>query len=842
MGCSASRSSPAPVVIDLSAWNLWADLDLQDELDMMHLAQLLDALEDFVPDQAEGGDAGGSGGPALHKQRSAKAAKNPALTKGTLRLDSIHLDTSTFFHFSAASSAAAGSVGAAVDAERLRANYAAMLAAGSGADGGRDGDGDGDGNGGDGGDGNGSAVAYSPLSPTCAERVLRHAVGVLAARPNVVPISVGDADRITVVGDLHGNLVDLLHVLNVHGMPRKGGGGGGGGAGGVGGAGGGGHLLLFNGDFVDRGAYGLEVLLLLAALLFAHPEAVFLGRGNHEDESVNAVYGFKSEVMTKFRREVTPGGSTGLGIATPSTPGTPGHHGHHSTRVGSPEVWNAVKELWLTLPLAHVVNKKVIVLHAMCPLHNIGQSDWSAPTIAELNAVSRRDFVKSTSVDPVFGDPGQFLVKQLLWNDPDTGYAAAEGGGSGGGGGGGGDLWGASSSRTSDGLMRKVRRDPCGAFLRANGLSLLVRSHEAAFAGYMWNYAPSSDGMLSPGPFARQMMGDGHATGGQVCVGPGELGIDGEGESHCCLTLFSTSRYSSAQPNMGAVMTMRPDLSFELCAWGNGATSEAGWWGKGTVDCGEVDSEDDDEGERGAGEVSVNEYVLRHKAELSRELGRADAASADGTTGVVLATEWAATVSRVFSFGDVAYWTSMLSVCVAPAFRDSAVHLDGVGAEADQYRTSGEAFVAWLDGTNVRYVEWLQHTSADHRACGDGGVDAGGGSQQDVLDQLYAHRRHLEAIFRFFDTDHSGTVSADEFARGCAVLADAKGSVLGDTDPSTLFETFDIDGSGEIDLNEFMECFRLVKAQKHSHETKAAPLHATNARQVATPQATSEVA
>lgn len=40
--------------------------------------------------------------------------------------------------------------------------------------------------------------------------------------------------------------------------------------------------FVFNGDFVDRGAWGLEILLLLAALKVAAPACVALVRGNHE--------------------------------------------------------------------------------------------------------------------------------------------------------------------------------------------------------------------------------------------------------------------------------------------------------------------------------------------------------------------------------------------------------------------------------------------------------------------------------------------------------------------------------------------------------------------------------
>jgi serine/threonine-protein phosphatase 5 len=42
------------------------------------------------------------------------------------------------------------------------------------------------------------------------------------------------------------------------------------------------QLFVWNGDFVDRGAWGVELLAVLAAWKLALPASVFLLRGNHE--------------------------------------------------------------------------------------------------------------------------------------------------------------------------------------------------------------------------------------------------------------------------------------------------------------------------------------------------------------------------------------------------------------------------------------------------------------------------------------------------------------------------------------------------------------------------------
>ena len=60
------------------------------------------------------------------------------------------------------------------------------------------------------------------------------------------------------------------------------------------------NRYLFNGDFVDRGPWSVEVVLTLLSHKLLYSDQFHLNRGNHETEEINKLYGFYNEVMDKY--------------------------------------------------------------------------------------------------------------------------------------------------------------------------------------------------------------------------------------------------------------------------------------------------------------------------------------------------------------------------------------------------------------------------------------------------------------------------------------------------------------------------------------------------------------
>jgi len=114
-----------------------------------------------------------------------------------------------------------------------------------------------------------------------------------------------------VCGDIHGQFYDLLNIFKINGNPSET------------------NPYLFNGDFIDRGSFSVEVILTLLAWKAAYPKHMFMSRGNHESKNLNKLYGFEGEVKKKY----------------------------------DVKMYDLFSELFCYLPIGHCINKKILVVH-----------------------------------------------------------------------------------------------------------------------------------------------------------------------------------------------------------------------------------------------------------------------------------------------------------------------------------------------------------------------------------------------------------------------------------------------------------------------------------------------
>ncbi|KAI3734292.1 hypothetical protein L6452_13757 [Arctium lappa] len=216
---------------------------------------------------------------------------------------------------------------------------------------------------------------------------------ILMALPSLVDVKVSNGKHFTVCGDVHGQFFDLLNIFELNGLPSDE------------------NPYLFNGDFVDRGSFSVEVILTLFAFKCMSPSAIYLSRGNHESKSMNKIYGFEGEVKSKL----------------------------------SDKFVELFAEVFCYLPLAHVINEKIFVVHG-------GLFSTDGVKLSQIKAIDR-------FCEP----PEEGLMCELLWSDPQSSP-------------------GRGPSKRGVGLS--FGGDVTKRFLNDNNLDLVVRSHEVKDDGY----------------------------------------------------------------------------------------------------------------------------------------------------------------------------------------------------------------------------------------------------------------------------------------------------------------------------------------------------------------------
>uniref|UniRef100_A0A8C6T9G3 Serine/threonine-protein phosphatase n=1 Tax=Neogobius melanostomus TaxID=47308 RepID=A0A8C6T9G3_9GOBI len=160
--------------------------------------------------------------------------------------------------------------------------------------------------------------------------------------------SSSQSNKITICGDTHGQYYDLLNIFTLNGLPSET------------------NPYLFNGDFVDRGSFSVEVILTLFGFKLLYPDNFHLLRGNHETDNMNQMYGFEGEVKAKY----------------------------------TAQMFQLFSEVFQWLPLAQCINNKVLVMHG-------GLFSEDGVTLEDIRKIDRNR-----------QPPDSGPMCDLLWSDP----------------------------------------------------------------------------------------------------------------------------------------------------------------------------------------------------------------------------------------------------------------------------------------------------------------------------------------------------------------------------------------------------------------------------------------
>ena len=582
------------------------------------------------------------------------------------------------------------------------------------------------------------------FSMTDAMCIISGATVLFSREPNVCRVySHEDEDGfVIVVGDIHGQLEDLLHLLKLCGMPSEK------------------NIYVFNGDLVDRGGSGCEVVLLILAMKLQHPQFVHVNRGNHEDPHINIFGGFEEECLKKY------------------------DHG----------VFQAFHECFRWFPICTIVNDHAFVCHGGPPMEPDGtlvSVKWleqiqKGPSFFESKSARRltmkrrkKKMLRKMRMEEereghgVEGDSNsnveqktepedddddndddddeeelsddeydvqikrEFLIcKSTIWSDPhpDDNFVGVE-----------------DSSRGAGGLFgANITHE----FLKKNKLSCLLRSHQCV------------------------------ASGVETCH-------DGR-----LFTVFSASNYCGKSGNRGAILRLKRHDKLPQPKYAMTWKSE---------DCLDVDLRNRVSFHRKKGDkkralqmaaIQASEYIIEYNKELFDHWSSIDIKG----KGKITREQWADGLQTVLKLRS--QWKKMFPMLVSA----NEVITGGLFSmklkKTQSVDAMEKASSSSFKKVYVKFPEFLaRYTPRLKSGCREW--------QEEVLDELCQalinEAKNLTSAFEKMDVDGSGSIDSNEFTKAIRNIPNL--DVLSNAQILSVFNAFDVDDSGTLDLGEFSAMF-----------------------------------
>ncbi|XP_066510112.1 serine/threonine-protein phosphatase with EF-hands 2-like [Hoplias malabaricus] len=561
---------------------------------------------------------------------------------------------------------------------------------------------------------------------------------LLRVLPNINRISTCHSKEITICGDLHGQLEDLLLIFYKNGMPSLE------------------KAYVFNGDFVDRGKDSIEILLILFAFLLVYPGEVHLNRGNHEDHIINLRYGFTKEVLGKYKM-----------------------HGK--------KILKLLQKIFSWLPLATVIDQKVLIVHGgisdTTDLALVARVDRHRYVSALRPPKKRISYSARTSIDSEM-DEDLSGSRYSILNRRRASMT----------------YYRQFPSRES--FQRRSLQDFSATVARTMEEELEIRRRQAALARpwFSLSYKHLSTSMSSGSDsdsveafdninnewkqildllWSDPMMPDGcipnEVRGGGCYWGPNvteeflnrhnlqliirshECKQDGYEFCHNrkVLTIFSASNYYEVGSNRGAFLRLGPDLvPYFIQFQANSMTREMSV------------RQSVRRTEHLALKV-LREQLFAHKSDLICAFQEYDKEN----KGLISLNDWGSAVGQV-------------------------LHLDL------PWRMLSTQLITTTADDMLDYHNWIRNLAINEPSCEH--------IEQKLLETLYRHRSTLETIFRIVDTDNSGVISFEDFRQTWKLLSVYLKMEISEEAINDLVVSTDTNKDGSIDIDEFMESFRLV--------------------------------